>query len=226
LAWGAFIVGAVVALAVLPERLVANSGLSAAQRQDYLADARILVLQAAGGVILLVGALFTARQLTLNREGQVTDRFKAAVDQLSSPSATTRTGGIFALHRIAIDSSRDRDAITEVLVSFVHEHRSHRLEIMDALGVDVQAAINVLGRRPGASAERYRLDMSHCNFADADFSRKNWRYADFSYSEFSFAKFIRANLEKACFAGSQVTSGSFRAASACGFRVKPITRFG
>src|SRR6516162_9418987 len=40
------------------------------------------LLQAVGGLVLVVGAVFTFRQLRITREGQITDRYTKAVDQL------------------------------------------------------------------------------------------------------------------------------------------------
>jgi hypothetical protein len=53
---------------------------------------------------VLLGAFFTWRQLQISREGQVTDRFTRAVDQLGHPEVDVRLGGIYALERIAKDS--------------------------------------------------------------------------------------------------------------------------
>jgi hypothetical protein len=58
-------------------------------------DARATLLQALAGGVLLLGAYFTYRQLRVTREGQITDRYTKAVDQLGSgrrASAATATG--------------------------------------------------------------------------------------------------------------------------------------
>ncbi len=65
------------------------------------------------------------RTLELQNEGQVTDRYTRAIEQLGesdSVKLTVRLGGIYALERIAVDSQR-RDQATgvEVLSSFVRE---------------------------------------------------------------------------------------------------------
>lgn len=59
----------------------------------------------------------------LNREGQITERFTRAVDQLGNKDALdVRLGGIYALERIARDSAADEDAIIEILSAYVHGH--------------------------------------------------------------------------------------------------------
>jgi ABC-type Fe3+ transport system permease subunit len=67
-------------------------------------DARATLLQALAGGVLLLGAYFTWRQLGVTREGQITDRYTKAVDQLGSDHLDVRVGGIYALERIARDS--------------------------------------------------------------------------------------------------------------------------
>ena len=58
-------------------------------------DARATLLQALAGGLLL-GAYFTW-QMRVTREGQITDRYTKAVDQLGSQHLDVRLGGIYAL---------------------------------------------------------------------------------------------------------------------------------
>jgi hypothetical protein len=80
------------------------------------------LLQALAGGVLLLGAYFTYRQLLITREGQITDRYTKAVDQLGSEHLDVRVGGIYALERIARDSPDDRATIEEVLTAYVRDH--------------------------------------------------------------------------------------------------------
>lgn len=66
------------------------------------------------GVAVLTGLIFawqqlgqTSDNLRVSEEGQITDRFGRAVDQLGSDQFTIRLGGVYALERIARDSPRD-----------------------------------------------------------------------------------------------------------------------
>ena len=55
-----------------------------------------------GAGLFAAGALlFTARNFTLSREGQVTDRYTKAIEQLGSDKLDVRIGGIYALERVA-----------------------------------------------------------------------------------------------------------------------------
>ena len=66
--------------------------------------------------------MYTARNFRLSREGQVTDRYTKAIEQLGSDKLDVRIGGIYALERVARDSRRDHPTVMEVLAAFVREH--------------------------------------------------------------------------------------------------------
>ena len=84
------------------------------------ARGRLLTL---GAGLLAAGALlFTARNLAIYREGQVTDRYTKAIEQLGSDKLDVRIGGIYSLERVARDSARDHPTVMEVLSAFVREH--------------------------------------------------------------------------------------------------------
>lgn len=77
-----------------------------------------------GGIAVLSGAWFAWRRLEIRREGQVTERFSRAVDQLGSTRADVRVGGIYALERIARDSAKDHPQVMEVLTAFIRQATS------------------------------------------------------------------------------------------------------
>jgi hypothetical protein len=84
------------------------------------ARGRLLTLGA--GLLAAAALLFTARNFVLSREGQVTDRYTKAIEQLGSEKLDVRIGGIYALERIARDSARDHPTVMEVLTAFIREH--------------------------------------------------------------------------------------------------------
>jgi uncharacterized protein YjbI with pentapeptide repeats len=84
------------------------------------ARGRLLTL---GAGLLAAGALvFTARNFILSREGQVTERYTKAIEQLGSDKLDVRIGGIYALERIARDSKKDHPTVMEVLTAFIRDH--------------------------------------------------------------------------------------------------------
>ena len=140
-------------------------------------DLVLAVAQILAGTALLSGLYFTWRTLQVNREGQFTDRFTRAIEQLgatnedNSKNLELRLGGIYALERIARESEEDYWSIIEVLTAYVRQHAPWRQEeelrqveeettpekseqnssgeskTLEAPGADIQAIITVLRRR-------------------------------------------------------------------------------
>lgn len=89
-------------------------------------DARGTGAQLLGLILLGVGAYFTGRTVQVTREGQTTERFSKAIDHLGSDSRAVRTGGVYALERIARTSRSERGAVEDVLTAFVRQEAPRR----------------------------------------------------------------------------------------------------
>jgi hypothetical protein len=95
-------------------------------------DLVLALAQILGGTALLSGLYFTWRTLQVNREGQITDRFTRAIDQLGrtddegNKRFEIRLGGIYALERIARESKEDHWPIMDVLTAYVRQHAPRR----------------------------------------------------------------------------------------------------
>jgi hypothetical protein len=129
------------------------------ERKDLI----LTVAQILGGTALLSGLYFTWRTLQVNREGQITERFTRAIEQLgathndNSKNLELRLGGIYALERIARESEEDHWSIMEVLTAYVRQHAPWPPEEAQqveedaaedpALAADIQAIMTVIGRR-------------------------------------------------------------------------------
>jgi hypothetical protein len=169
----------------LPKLQAARSrGVSDENRFDRENEARKTLAQIIGGVFVLAGLYSSVRTFdlqreseNLQREGQITDRFTKAIEQLGAlaPGAVdkagkprinleVRFGGIYALERISHDSPKDQWTIMEVLTSYVHEHAGQaergKTSGLSANGPpnwpppqdihpepDIQAILTVIGRR-------------------------------------------------------------------------------
>lgn len=145
------------------------------QRARDDARGRLLTL---GAGLFAAGALaYTARNFNLSRrtfalteQGQVTDRYTKAIEQLGSNKLDVRIGGIYALERIAHDSARDHPTVIEVLIAFVREHCHEQWPPLPAdyqpgaarprraTRPDVQAAMTVVGRR-NPRHDRQRVNL-------------------------------------------------------------------
>jgi hypothetical protein len=127
------------------------TGLHGKDRADALDAIRGRVITIATGILAIVAVYYTARNAhtarrtlehseqsarrtlehsqesarrtaELTEQGQVTERYTKAIEQLGSDKLDIRIGGIYALERIARDSARDHPAVIEVLAAFVREH--------------------------------------------------------------------------------------------------------
>jgi hypothetical protein len=182
-----------VALVIAPGWLVARDtatrSLTAEQHAKAISDARSALLQAVGGLLLAAGAVATWRQVRISREGQITERFTRAVDQLGSEDLDVRLGGLFALERIARDSPDDRPTIAEILTAYIRQRSPwppsqkgqyrpdwplEQQPDLRARAPDVQAALTVLGRgrfpKPSdpAASDADRLDLREIDLRRAD----------------------------------------------------------
>ena len=93
---------------------------------------------------------------SLSQEGQITERFTKAIEQLGSDKLQIQLGGIYALERVARDSETHYWPIMEVLTTYLREkarwkkdddHKEQvRLDDRRA-SADVQAIMTVIGRR-------------------------------------------------------------------------------
>ena len=129
--------------------------------------------------IAAIGLFITYRQ---GEERLVTERFAKAVEQLGHQDTSVRIGAIYALERIANDSSKDRGAVLEILTAYVRE-RSQLREEADSkknsklgqslsetkLPTDVQSALTVVANQDKANLGRKVLDLSNSNLSNADF---------------------------------------------------------
>jgi hypothetical protein len=220
------VAGAVVLLAGLvllaPRWLVghdtAAGTLTAEQRAKSTSDARTALLQAVGGLLLAAGAAATWRQVRISREGQVTERFTRAVDQLGSEHLDVRLGALYALERIARDSTGDRRTIAEVLTAYIRQRApwpptrpgQYRadwpLEQQPDLRTrapDVQAALTVLGRGPFPKPVRLeatdadRVDLREVDLRKADLGGADLRGARLWDAKLQEARLGRADLQGA-----------------------------
>src|SRR5262249_21472271 len=213
-------------------------------------EARKTLSQIIGGIVLIIGLLFTGvnlavtqreaeRSRSLDQEGQITDRFTKAINQLDSKNAIElRLGGIYALERIAKDSERGHWTIMEVLTAYVREHASREKQgnsMKPSAGrrarntkqeenakppTDIQAVLTVIGRRKiPEMGETGKLNLRgtilpNVDLEDANLSGANLAYAillgaNLSGSNLAEAGFSRANLRGAYFISTNLAGAYF-----------------
>lgn len=165
---------------------------------------------AAGGAGLLWVASSAYRRIA--RQGEITDRFVSAVDQLGHGETDVRIGGIYALERIARYSSVDRAAVREVLVAFIRNHApwpprppgqyrpNAPIDMLTPLrdwAPDVQACLDVLGRDPGGRLDLHAVDLRGADLAGAHLEGANLTGAHLDKADLSGAHLKGALLRDA-----------------------------
>ena len=216
-------------------------------RQPLLRTAR----DAARGRVLTLGAgllatgavLFTARKFVLSRDGQVTDRYAKAIEQLGSEKLDVRIGGICALERIARDSPADHPAVMEMLAAFIRERSRGQWPPPDpggrarerSLRPDVQAALTVVGRRlterdiepvdlaradlTGANLGGARLtgaNLGGSYLTGAELTEAGLAHAVLARADLRAAKLVRADLTGANLGGARLTGANLTGANLTG----------
>ena len=185
--------------------LLQGQQLTAEQRVKAENDVRTTLLQGVAGLLLLVGAIATFRQLRVSREGQITERFTKAIDQLGAKSLEVRLGAIYALERIARDSERDHWPIMEVLTAYVRQHSAWmpQEDQFKPPAPDIRAILTVLGRR-ARRGEDQQLDLRETDLRGAELWNAHLERAHLSNAHLEFAHLSNAHLEGAVLWGAHL----------------------
>lgn len=233
------VAGGLIALAVIVfvplmiYPLTSGSDLQNAQLQSSL---RSVLLQFFGGLLLTAGAAATWRQVQVNRDGQITDRFSRAVEHLASENSDVRIGGLYVLERIAKDSPKDRRSVQVVIGNFLRnrspwpvgspdgpEHPTpevdDRLPWLRMRAPDIQTALTILSRRQVApDAPRLLLsfsDLRSLELADQQLTgaiirRCNLARARLQGARLDGCDFHATDLRKANLRGTSLRKASLR----------------
>jgi hypothetical protein len=173
--------------------------------------AAALVYTARNFVLTRRTVQLTGRTVELTEQGQVTDRYTKAIEQLGSDKLDVRIGGIYALERIGRDSPRDHPTVMEVLAAFIRQHSHEPWPLQEpgastteaATRPDVQAGVTVITGRDTALASP-RIDLSR-----ADLTRADLDYANFRGADLIGVTFTSAHLYRADFDGSNLEAADF-----------------
>ncbi|TCO54154.1 pentapeptide repeat-containing protein [Actinocrispum wychmicini] len=144
-----------------------------------------------------------AEQNALTAQGQYTDRYTKAIDQLGQKGddrLQIRLGGIHALERLAHDSPSDQPTIIEVLTAFVRTNTNAPFSTGIRLcepPTDIQAALTVLGRRNSANDNGTRVDLHYACLSVTDLTGANLAGAHLFCTNLAGAGLIGANLRNA-----------------------------
>jgi uncharacterized protein YjbI with pentapeptide repeats len=217
------------ALQYIPHLQVARFNIT---NQKDLADAensyRATLAQIFGGIVIAIGIYYTWRRITIaennlrvSQDGQITERFTRAIDQLGNEKIEIRLGGIYALERIAVESDQDYWPIMEILTAYVREKlpydSSNRNTIYEPIYVrylnkekneepierkvplDIQTVLTVIGRRKYSpyTGETDFLDLSKTNLCGFSLIGAHLEEADLQRTNLQEVDLQRANLQGA-----------------------------
>ncbi len=174
------------------------------------------VLTAVGAAALILQLRYThestratSRTLELTEQGQVTDRFYKAVEQLAYDTTDVRMGALYALERISEDSDRDYHQVMSIVSAYVRQrakiHPDERVEglppVGHRLGEDIQTALTILARRKKTypAQERVPVDLSFTDLRGAVFTDASFVGANFRSCLLSDARFYGGTCEGANF---------------------------
>jgi Pentapeptide repeats (8 copies) len=202
-------------------------------------DLRTTALQAIAGLAILAGAVLGFQQLAedrrqatatqkqaiaaqeLTRQGQASERFTRAIDQLGSDRLEVRLGGIYGLEQVAQQAPANRLPVTEVLVAYLHRRTPRPARppsdtsLVEELRVrvpDAQAALTVLGRRQTESGDP-QLDLRALDMRGADLSDADLVGADLVGANLRGARLRAANLRGALLLGADLRGAFLRGAN-------------
>jgi hypothetical protein len=223
---------------ILPKMEVAGLALCDKDRFDRENEARKTLAQILGGVFLLAGLYSSVKTFKLSRDGQITDRFTKAIEQLgaveppgadgrSTVKLAVRLGAIYALERIAHDSERDHWSVMEVLTAYVREN-SPRKEQGRSME-DIQAILTVINRRnrnydpvdlPDAISAAFRQRivlagafLAHTNLREAYLSSANLRGANLIAADLRGAHLDGVILDRAKLGEAHLNDADLRGAN-------------
>lgn len=207
---GAYVTVACFAIIFGPNFLVSEtatasgtqSSLSAKDWQTAAASVRQSILLAAGGGLALITLIVTVSRDAIargraaqQRAETISAQFTEAVGQLASEGdQSVRVGGIYALERIAQDSSQHRIGALAVLAHYIRERGEAPDNIDDDRSVapDVQTAAEVITRLTASLASPRPLSLDGVNLFGLDL-----RGADFSSWSLNGFEAWQANLSGA-----------------------------
>jgi uncharacterized protein YjbI with pentapeptide repeats len=184
-------------------------------------DVRTTLVQGIGGAVVVLGVYLTSRQLRLNKEGQIAERFSRAVEQLGSKELAVRVGGIAALGRIASDSPRDHERVMETLAAFIREQSriNGSSDSVEQLSADLQIAATVLGERPekrrGKETRRISLrsaSLGRVHLREAHYERVALTNADLPKGQLTGIHLDKALLRGTCFKKAVLEKAHFKEA--------------
>ena len=229
-------------LIIIPYSQVNYHGIDNATQEATLENQyRATLAQILGGVAVGIGIYFAwgnlkvaqvtlesnqkkaQKSLEVSQEGQITELFTRAIDQLGAtnkngdPAVEIRLGGIYALKRIANESKKDYWPIIEILTAYIRENsyiKDQKVQKQDKLQSDIQAILSIIKKRnePDDFIEPSGLDLQDTYLCKANLSEALFERADLTGVNLTEAHLEGANLKEANLEGANLKGANFEGA--------------
>jgi len=192
---------------IYPENQVSQLGITnVTEKANFINQYRTTSIQLIttfaqifGGIAVAISIYFAWGNLVTAREGQVTERFTRAVNQLGSDKIEIRLGGIYALERIANESEKDYWPIMEILTAYIREKSSIENKHQSYLNEDIQAILSVIRIRKHFlnNGENKGLDLHKTYLKEANLEGANLEGANLEGAYLRQAQLKGADLRQA-----------------------------
>ncbi len=200
---------------------------------------RKTLVQIVGGVLVVVGLSLTvwrmtilSRQVSIQEDGQITERFTMALGMLGNKeSSSIRIGAIYALGRIGADSRKDQQTVLDILSACVRDQTTWRNENEEPqMPTDeVQAAMRVITGRRQPTDDGWRLNLKFVNLDGINLVGAYLEMAILSPAQLLTAKMRSARLRGADLrsvemVGVDLSDADLRGAQLYGARIQGLLR--
>ncbi len=223
----------VLVLWILPSILNRHprAGATPAELLTAMNGTRVASVALLAGLAAFGTLAYTIRTYSLSLSGQVTERYTRAVDQIGSDKLSVRLGGIYALERIALDSSVDATTVVDVLAAFVRLNAPANLRLANwppiassaatEVTADVQGALTVLARRQ-TSPNSVPLDLRNTSLIGANLESGSLQGALLHGANMRGAHLSDSRLERAVMDGAVLVGADLSSAHLLGARLNGV----
>ena len=164
-----------------------------------------------------------AKQVHIQKQGQVADSLAKAAEQLSSAVMSVRILAILSLEKIAVGVDKQiRQDVVKVLCAYIRENRPIGQEDMQSANSkspipgDIMEVIYVLSGMKNSKQADFIMDLSKINLSGVNLSGVNLSGVNLSGAILSEADLSSANLQKANLSGADLSSAYLSEASLLG----------
>ncbi|MFF1496635.1 pentapeptide repeat-containing protein [Streptomyces sp. NPDC058304] len=197
----------------------ANSSDTSSEGVDWwIRLERSISLLATMATLAIAGFTWTSitqvnSEQAITREGQITDRYTAAVNNLGNSSQDVRLGGIYALQRLMQDSPRDQPAVIDVISAYVRSHAQQHEAGPKRLTNDVAAALLVLKTRDASHDGAGHVDLTGAALYGAHLGRSHLQGAILQSVDLQNADLRDAVLHDANLSGAELQRANLNGAN-------------